>query len=178
MNTWFTSDTHFDHRNIIKYSNRPFKDVDHMNETLITNWNLSIAPDDEVYHLGDFCLGRPEKAQAILDRLNGHKHLIIGNHEKSSLYLNGWVWKRHYHELRINRQNIVLSHYAHRVWNRSHHGAWMLYGHSHNSLPDDPTALSIDVGVDCHNYFPISFTDVERIMRKKTWKPVDHHGQK
>jgi calcineurin-like phosphoesterase family protein len=64
-----------------------------------------------------------------------------------------------------------------RVWNKSHHGAWHLYGHSHGTLPDDPNALSFDCGVDCHNYTPISFEQVEAIMAKKTFKPIDHHGK-
>jgi calcineurin-like phosphoesterase family protein len=80
-------------------------------------------------------------------------------------------------ELKHDHSLIVMCHYAMRVWNRSHRGAWMLYGHSHGSLPDDPGALSIDVGVDCHDYTPISHDDIGRIMAKKTWKPIDHHGR-
>ena len=54
---FFTSDTHFNHTNILQYCNRPFKIVDQMNETIITNWNNVVEPDDIVFHLGDFCLG-------------------------------------------------------------------------------------------------------------------------
>ena len=57
MNTWLISDTHFDHANIIKYCNRPFKDVDEMNNTIWQNWNSVVDADDIVYHLGDFALG-------------------------------------------------------------------------------------------------------------------------
>lgn len=63
-----------------------------------------------------------------------------------------------------------------RVWNKSHYGAWMLYGHSHGSLIDDPNSLSFDVGVDCHNYKPFSFEEVKEIMSHKIWKAIDHHG--
>lgn len=173
MTVWFTSDTHFNHKNIIRYSERPFRDIDDMRESLIRNWNSKVQQNDTIYHLGDFAMG--SDAQSILDRLSGTKHLIIGNHEKQSVKLKGWASVDHYKELRFDKQHIVLCHYAMRVWNRSHHGSWMLYGHSHGSLPDDPNARSIDVGVDCHDYAPISKADVERIMRKKTWKPVDHH---
>ena len=54
---WVTSDTHFNHANIIKYCNRPFSSVEEMNETIIANWNKVVSEDDMVYHLGDFALG-------------------------------------------------------------------------------------------------------------------------
>ena len=54
---FFTSDTHFNHANIIRFCNRPFKDVSHMNEAIISNWNRVVGPEDIVFHLGDFCLG-------------------------------------------------------------------------------------------------------------------------
>jgi calcineurin-like phosphoesterase family protein len=81
-------------------------------------------------------------------------------------------------EIAVEGQDITLCHYALRVFNKSHHGSWHLYGHSHGTLPDDPNSLSFDVGVDCHNYFPISLDQVKKIMSKKTWKPIDHHGKK
>lgn len=52
--TFFTSDTHFNHANIIHFCNRPFKDVEQMNETIIANWNNVISQDDTVFHLGDY----------------------------------------------------------------------------------------------------------------------------
>lgn len=168
---------YFGHANIIKYSNRPFKSKEEMDSRLIENWNNKIGVDDDVFHIGDFCFADQEKGQSILDRLNGRKHLVLGNHDKVGRRLKGWQWIKDYHEMTIDGQFIVLCHYAMRVWNKSHHGAWMLYGHSHGSLPDDPNALSFDVGVDCHNYVPLNMNDVRRIMKKKTWKPIDHHGR-
>ena len=172
MTDWFTSDSHWRHKNIIKYSNRPFDSTEVMNEALIDNWNSVVKQKDRIFHLGDFSMG---DGQSIFDRLLGEKHLIIGNHDKQSVKINGWTSMQHYKEININGQHIVMSHYAMRVWNRSHYGAWMLYGHSHGSLPDDPNALSFDVGVDCHNYAPINMRDIKAIMDKKTYKPVDHH---
>ena len=46
--TFFTSDTHFNHANIISFCNRPFKDVEQMNEVMIANWNHVIGKDDSV----------------------------------------------------------------------------------------------------------------------------------
>jgi len=79
MTTWFTSDTHFGHANIIRYSNRPYDTTEEHDEALIANWNFSVQPNDEVYHLGDFSFGN--KAMEILPRLNGIIHLIKGNHD-------------------------------------------------------------------------------------------------
>ena len=74
-------------------------------------------------------------------------------------------------------QLIILSHYAHQVWNRSHHGSWHLYGHSHGSLPDDPASLSFDAGCMLFGMRPISYDKVKEIMRTKWFVPIDHHGK-
>lgn len=188
---------HLGHKNIIHYCNRPWRepldekywkpetdlthkdnwiyDVPLMDATLINNWNSVVQPNDVVYNLGDFTFSA--NAGKYLQRLNGVKHLIKGNHDKQPSPSQGWASVNDYREIRVEGQFIVLMHYAMRVWNKSHSGAWNLFGHSHNSLPDDPNALAIDVGVDCHNYFPISFRDVKRIMNKKDYKSIDHHGR-
>ena len=82
---FFTSDTHFNHANILKFCDRPFKNVEEMNETIIVNWNKVIGKDDTVFHLGDFCLGGSAEWTKILDRLNGKIHLIVGNHDLKNL---------------------------------------------------------------------------------------------
>lgn len=65
----------------------------------------------------------------------------------------------------------MLLHYAMRVWRSSFRGTWHLYVHSHGSLTDDPTMNSFDVGVDCHDFYPLSYEEVKHIMSLKTWKP-------
>ena len=181
MNTYFTADTHFHHANILKYCKRPFKTVEEMDAALIRNWNALVGVDDEVYHLGDFSFDSPAN---YLHRLNGHILFVFGNHDKRMLPLRD-RWREWKHkitflpaeaEVIVRGQHIVLSHYAHRVWNKSHHGTWHLYGHSHGSLPDDPNTRSLDVGVDVHDYRPIAFDEVSIYMAKKNWKPIDHHG--
>lgn len=180
MKIFFTSDTHFGHANIIKYCDRPFADANDMNEQLIANWNNVVSPDDVVYHLGDFAFGNEKSVNAIMQRLNfKHMHFIKGNHDKP--FMEWWTKARfnydcvaqkvdisHYIlETNINKQKFVLCHYAMRVWDQSHRGALHLYGHSHGTLPDDPNSKSFDVGVDCHNYHPISLERVVEIMDKK-----------
>lgn len=78
---FFTSDTHFNHANIIDFCKRPFGSVEEMNEALIANWNRVVSKDDIIFHLGDFCFGGSEVWNSILDRLNGKIYLILGNHD-------------------------------------------------------------------------------------------------
>jgi len=153
-------------------------------EALIANWNAKVPQGASVYHLGDFCFDAT-KAAKIIDRLNGQIFFIRGNHDKNiSQFQNKFGWVKDLYELKVSdpdakhgTQGIVLCHYAMRVWNKSHHSNWMLHGHSHGSLEDLTNLLSFDVGVDCHNYTPLSYNDVKAIMKKKTWKPIDHHGR-
>lgn len=81
---WFISDTHFCHKNIIKYEDRPFTDIEQMNSELIRRWNEKVAPEDTVYHLGDVALGPAERFYPLVSALNGHKILIRGNHDGKS----------------------------------------------------------------------------------------------
>ena len=178
-NIFFTSDHHFGHKNIIKFSNRPFSSVEEMDETMIQRWNEKIGPDDEVYHLGDVSFHSPGNLKKILYRLNGKIYLIKGNHEKPAMACHfRFEWVKDYFELVIQdeefkkgHQKLILFHYAQRVWNAGHYGTYHLYGHSHGNLPDDPKSLSFDVGVDCHNFYPLSYEEVKGIMKQKEWVP-------
>lgn len=178
MSTFFTADTHFGHQNILKYqaATRPFRDLNHMHEALIANWNAVVRPADTVYHLGDFGFG-PAAALAR-KRLNGTIRLILGNHDK--IRLEDAAMFQSVDALKlvcVDGQRIVLCHYAMRTWQFQSKGAWQLYGHSHGNLADDPTARSCDVGVDCWNMTPVSMTQLHERMWHKTWEPVDHHGR-
>lgn len=176
-NIFFTSDHHFGHANIIKFSSRPFQNVEEMNEVMISRWNEKIGPNDEVYHLGDFGITTPEDFQNIVSRLNGIIYLIVGNHEGSALgYRKRFKWIKEYHEIKIKDeergngvQRIVLFHYAMRVWRGDSRGTWHLYGHSHGNLPDLSHRLSFDIGVDAHDFYPLSYDEVKAIMKTKSW---------
>lgn len=82
MTTWFTSDLHFGHANIIEYSGRPFSNVDHMNRALIERWNALVQPADTVWVLGDVAMGRITDTLALVRQLAGHKLLLAGNHDR------------------------------------------------------------------------------------------------
>lgn len=162
MTTFFTSDTHYGHNNIIKYCNRPFKNVTEMDEALIANYNAKVGPNDEVWHLGDFSFDRnPAK---YFNRLNGRKFLVKGNHDGKETLSLPWDGVYDYKEIKVQKQNIILIHYGMRVWNKSHRGSWHLFGHSHGSLP--PHGLSFDAGVDPNGYSPLSFEEVKAKMLK------------
>lgn len=182
MKLWFTADLHLGHANIIKHCKRPFSSMEEMDAVLIDNINAVVSPGDRLFIVGDFCGQRRKAAmiQSYLSRINLNPEqivLVLGNHddEKESRKVF-----RHVHErytAKHEDQRIVLDHYALRVWNRSHHGTWHLYGHSHGNLADNPHSLSFDVGVDCHQFKPLNFNDVADLISKKQWKPVDHHGR-
>ena len=184
MTIWFTADTHFNHANVIEYSCRPFRDLHHMTEALVDNWNAVVKQGDTVYHLGDFALSWGKKHAEVIDsllsRLNGKKWLIKGNHDREEVTKNPrWHAVRDYHELKVDcgeahRQRIVLSHYAMRVWNQCHRGAWMLHGHSHGNLADIG-GKTWDVGVDKCDYFPVSFEAMKNLMAEREIVKVDHH---
>lgn len=176
MKYFFTADTHFGHANIIKYCNRPFETTSEHDAVLIHRWNSLVERKDMVYHLGDFAFGEGSKDfDKYFEQLNGNIVFIKGNHDKLAWRNRGAFAGYHYGfaEEEINGQRIVLCHYAMRRWNASHYGTWHLYGHSHGQLPDDPHSLSIDVGVDCHNFTPVSFERVAELMAKKFFVPID-----
>lgn len=159
MNIWLTADTHFGHKNIIKYCERPFKTVEEMDTTLIKNWNKLVDEQDLVYHLGDFSMSkRSGDIKRYREKLSGKIFLIKGNHDRL---------RREDYELfegveniktiRYNEYKIVLCHYAMRVWDGSFHGSLHFFGHSHSCL--EQHGRSCDVGVDANNFAPMAIEE-------------------
>jgi len=172
---FFTADWHFFHENVMKYCDRPFETVEQMNETIINNYNAKVPRNGHVYVLGDIGFAGPQKLGPLLEKLNGTKYLIRGNHDfklKKVFLLKHFAWVKDLYELKFEhesiRHSIMLCHYAMRVWNKKHYGAWHLYGHSHGTLPEDKSLWTMDVGVDCNNFSPLSIDDVkEKCALKK-----------
>lgn len=109
---FFSSDHHFFHKNVINFSNRPFKDVDHMHESLIRRHN-SVVPESGVcYFLGDFGMGPSDRMKEVLSRLNGTKVLVLGNHcgGCNSMYNIGFDVVVHGLRMQIAGQTVTLSH--------------------------------------------------------------------
>jgi calcineurin-like phosphoesterase family protein len=166
---FFTSDTHFQHANVIKHSKRPFSSVEEMNAAMVSNWRNTVHDEDVVYHLGDFAWNWNAEAKAILASLPGTKHLITGNHDHSGVKkAANWASVAEYCELELlvdqlppgaeRELFVVLCHYPFAEWNGFHRGSINLYGHVHVTRPI--TRQQMDVGVDCCNFTPISLPEV------------------
>ena len=175
MKVFFTSDLHFGHKNVIKFDNRPFLNVDDMDEVLISNWNRKVQKDDMVYVLGDISWYNDQKTCEIFERLNGRKILIRGNHDRVHGKIKNYFEDvTDYKEITLpGNRHIVLCHYPIIFFNRHHYGSYMFYGHVHNSQEWQMTdkyrreleGLGIDcnmynVGVMVNNYEPVTFDEV------------------
>lgn len=184
MEIFYTSDSHFDHERIIQYSGRPFKDAQEMNEMLIQWWNEIVKPNDHIWHLGDLTMHRKIETiqHRVLNRLNGHKRLIMGNHDldKAENYLK-WFEKvkaSHVHD------NILFTHIP--VHPRSvGRFAAIIHGHTHAQADYPPTVrlenkfvghgakelVPIDVpffnlSVERTNYRPVSLSEIKQWIEK------------
>lgn len=171
MSVWFTADTHFGHTKVIEYMDRPWSTVEEMDDALIANWNAVVQPRDTVWHLGDFVFRGD--ARAYRHRLNGHIHLLMGNHDnKKNVEAAGFVSVRQVHYLRHEGHRFWLSHYAHRTWRNSYHGCFHLYGHSHGMISG--YGKSMDVGVDAvAGYRPIHWEEIPLTLQNEI--DTDHH---
>lgn len=132
---FYIADCHFDHGNIIHFDNRPFKTVDEMNETMITNWNKAVSNSDEVFILGDFCWSKEDRWIELLSQLNGQKTLIKGNHDiepsKSRRYFADVKERKIIDD---NGRKVVIDHFPSPCFRNHFYGWFHLYGHVHNSF--------------------------------------------
>lgn len=165
MKTFFTSDLHFFHNNVIDFCKRPFGSVDHMNHTLIANWNSVVSEEDHVWFLGDFSFGKYDETEDVLAQLKGIKHLIVGNHDRKGradkLFNRDWsnffVDSHDYFRLKVDEQKFVLCHFPFASWER---GYINLHGHLHSLKGYKNKFKQYDVGVDANDYTPILLSDV------------------
>jgi calcineurin-like phosphoesterase family protein len=167
---WATSDHHWGHFNIMKYcaETRPFPSVDEMNAQLISRWNDRVAPDDEVYLVGDaFCSRRMPREMkiGILRMLNGRKTLIRGNHDEDlDIFTEAGFVAIHDHLVLDN--DILLIHRAcipEHTWERSVartlNPRLVVHGHTHALGPE--RGRHLNVAVDRWGLAPVPWTTVE-----------------
>ena len=131
---YYIADLHFGHKNVLRFDNRPFPDTENMDEYMIQCWNGRVTEDDTVYVLGDAFWKNEEGSVNIMHRLNGHKHLIKGNHDRVHGKLRfHWESIQDYAEINDNDRLVILSHFPIPFYKNQHYGAVMLYGHVHNT---------------------------------------------
>lgn len=147
MTVWYTSDTHFSHKNILQHENRPFESVEEMDEYLIQQWNSTVSSNDTVYHLGDFVFGGITKWERIVPRLKGNIHLTVGNHDDDKAVKK---MAHHFEEVenmivrKIDKQHLFLFHYPIEIGLTPN--AYSIHGHIH-SRPSNHVN-QINVGID------------------------------
>lgn len=170
---FFTSDTHFGHAAVIDYCNRPFKDVEEMNEELIRRWNILVTDSDVVYHMGDFSFLNSTKTKEIVSRLRGTIVLIRGNHDKKPHRFFTSVFPNYFITLPSSvvgaaNGEVKLSHYPYKGVSCDERdfserqlddqGHWLLHGHVHCEWKQ--RGRMINVGVDQWAYAPVSEQEI------------------
>lgn len=172
---WFTADTHFGHANAIKYCGRPFETKYEMDRAMIANWNSRVGPRDTIYHLGDFSFYGSIETTKLVQRLNGYKILIRGNHDKGESFYIRAGFNAYYTSTPSNPlefEEFLISHYPywetydhddrkHKFADRMLHkrgNRWLLCGHIHEKWKSK--GHCINVGVDQWNFAPVSIHEI------------------
>lgn len=184
---FYTSDTHFNHKRIIELSNRPFRDVDHMNHSIINNINEVAMPDDELWILGDMAMGTLIETLELIKLINPSVHLVNGNHdrtwrgtkpkdrEKTPLYIEAGIQSIQDEAIHnIDGIPVRLSHFPYSgdhtdedrfvEWRPVDDGMWLLCGHVHGAWMSNGRMLN--VGVDVQNFYPVSEEGITDFIRR------------
>jgi calcineurin-like phosphoesterase family protein len=186
MTAWFTSDLHFGHQRIIELCNRPFADVDTMNNEMVDRWNDTVAPSDAVYVLGDFAMGQIADTLPIALRLHGVKFLVPGNHDrvftqrgkspderwlKAYADVGFYLLPREIHfGALFEGRHVVASHFPYEGDSRGEDRyldcrpaddgfTYLLHGHVHDAWQTQ--GRQFNVGVDVWDFFPVSSYVIE-----------------
>lgn len=168
---YFTSDLHLNHKAIIWMMNRPFKNVEEMNETLIKNINETVKPSDTLYVLGDLSYrGKKSDVEDMVRKIRCRNIILCkGNHDRR---YDESIFKEltDYKEICVNTNGtnnrlVTLMHYPIEDWKNRKHGSIHLHGHVHsngsyNDLMRDNGIYRYDVGVDANNYRPVSLDEI------------------
>lgn len=179
--TWFTSDTHFGHRNIIEYCNRPFDSVDDMNEALVTYWNETVGINDTVIHVGDFAMGKIADTLPIVGMLNGEILLVPGNHDRcwEGVRKGQIKWCGKYLDAGFSGilgsttswWEFLVCHFPYvgdsrheerySEWRPADFGAPLIHGHVHDIW--QVNGNQINVGTDVWNYRPVNIDTIRTL---------------
>lgn len=164
--TWVIADTHFGHKNIIEYGDRPFRNVDEMENELIRRWNSVVKPEDTVYHLGDVLFGGKKVRERVLPQLNGYKILRLGNHDNRTTKAQ---WRKHFDEVYeddILLDELCLSHYPvpEEDLDKMMHIDLVkgnVHGHKHQNIEGLDQTKYRSVSVELTAYMPVDFDSIK-----------------
>ena len=156
MKTWITSDLHFGHKNIMKFcpeTRARFKDdVAYMNNAMVEEWNARVHPGDLVYILGDVAFMSGSDAGRMINRLNGDKILIEGNHDRKTLqdatFRGAFKEVHKYLDITYDGHKCVMFHYPIAEWDQMHRGALHFHGHLHGGVSGLEKYRAFDAGMD------------------------------
>ena len=170
---FYTSDLHLGHENILHLCNRPFKDIEEMDRTIIENWNKRVHKRDTVYLLGDVLWDR-RRVGEYMSALNGKKILITGNHDgpwaKKAANQGYFESVLPYLETHLNGYAVTMCHYPMLEWKGSredppHRIGYHIHGHIHNRVADEYIPLyrqfnALNAGMDVNGFVPVTFEEL------------------
>jgi len=169
---WICSDHHLFHENILKFcaKQRPFDSVDEMNEVIIERHNSLVKPNDHVFFVGDVVFGDANSNLAerlsIVERMNGIKHLIGGNHDKLRSAINEYL--KYFESIEAYREfghnKDICSHYPVHTQQLEERYKFNVHGHLHDIVLDDPRYINICL--DNRDLYPTSWEQVREEARK------------
>jgi calcineurin-like phosphoesterase family protein len=199
---WYTSDTHFDHKfvaklrgftkvELIKDEETLIGDTEAHDNAVIANWNTLVKPGDIVWHLGDVGMGHLDRFRSQVEQLNGHIHLITGNHDDvfpghrdSHKFQRDWLQHfdsvQAYARRRVAGTRLLLSHFPYRgdhgperytQYRLRDEGLWLLHGHTHSTVQLTPRQLH--VGLDAWGLHPVAESVVIKILEEVNKNAVE-----
>ncbi len=188
MARYFTSDLHFGHENIIRYSGRPFGSVEEMNQQLVARWNATVGADDEVWVLGDVALGKTHETLEFVRALTGRKVLVTGNHDRcwpghgakaerwEAIYRDAGFAEIRHGTIRtaLDGADVICNHFPYRgdSHDEDRHrgqrpvdaGLPLIHGHVHERW--QVNGRQFNVGVDVWDYRPVSEATLATLLRQ------------
>lgn len=193
-NIYFTSDWHIGHANVLVFDQRPFQDLDHMHTVLVNNYNATVGFQDLCYFLGDVGFGKSDLLQSVLQRLNGTKVCILGNHDKGATAMRrmGFDVVMNMCAIEVAGKLVTMTHCPlrgiwredtsnmkgaaegdhwhgearHRLFSIQDFGQFHLHGHTHKSAEERILDRQWDVGVRANGYRPVSIKAIESWIAK------------
>lgn len=169
---YFSSDLHLGHKNIIPIADRPFKNVEQMNDTITENM-FNIPAGSHLYLLGDLAWNQQYLQTFLLQKPKGiNIHWILGNHDKRC---NKEGLRKYFETvsrlkvIKVNDIEITLCHYPMLVWHRSYtKESWQLFGHIHKNTIDVPVmGKTANMNCEFWDYKPVSFEQLEEYMKNR-----------